>query len=226
MSDAPILLEARGLQKIYGAGASQVCALAGVDFLLRQSEIVVLLGPSGSGKSTLLNCMAGILLPDRGEVEVDGVMVNTLGESARDRFRAGTIGLVFQTFNLLQPFSALENVLLGAVFGGRGGAARARAAELLERVGLGDRKHHRPSELSVGQAQRVAICRALVNEPKLILADEPLGNQDRATGREVLQLLLTLARERGTTVVMVTHDEESAAAMQRTVDLAKLKEAS
>lgn len=220
------MIRIRNLEKTYRRGSDAVVACRVGALEIAAGEQVALIGRSGSGKSTLLNCMAGILLPDRGEVEVDGVMVNTLGESARDRFRAGTIGLVFQTFNLLQPFSALENVLLGAVFGGRGGAARARAAELLERVGLGDRKHHRPSELSVGQAQRVAICRALVNEPKLILADEPLGNQDRATGREVLQLLLTLARERGTTVVMVTHDEESAAAMQRTVDLAKLKEAS
>jgi ABC-type lipoprotein export system ATPase subunit len=135
--------------------------------------------------------------------------------------------MVFQTFNLLQPFTALENVLLGAVFAHRRAAAmRERARALLERVGLGDRMHHRPSELSVGQQQRVAICRALVNEPDLILADEPLGNQDRQTGREVLGLLLAIAREGQRTVLMVTHDPDSAALMQRTVDLADLRRAS
>ena len=216
------MIRIRNLEKTYRRGSESVvaCRVGALD--IAAGEQVALIGRSGSGKSTLLNCMAGILRPDRGEVVVDGVDVTSLGESARDLFRARTLGLVFQTFNLLQPFTALENVLLGAVFGGAGGKARARAGELLERVGLGARRNHRPSELSVGQAQRVAICRALVNDPKLILADEPLGNQDRATGREVLQLLLTLARERGSTVVMVTHDEESAAAMQRTVDLGEL----
>src|SRR5690606_25480799 len=190
-------------------------------------EQVALVGRSRSGKSTLLNMIAGVLLPDSGAVQVDGVEVTRLGEAARDRFRGQRIGLVFQTFNLLQPFTALENVLLGALFGrGSDAAARERALELLRRVGLGDRLHHRPAELSVGQAQRVALCRALINQPKLILADEPLGNQDRATGREALALLLDLAREQGSTVVMVTHDPESASLMQRTIDLQELRAAS
>ena len=132
-------------------------------------------------------------------------------------------GMVFQTFNLLQPFTALENVMLGAVFGkGHGHDLREKSEKLLQRVGLGDRMHHRPNELSVGQAQRVAMARALINEPQLILADEPLGNQDKATGREVLQLLLEMAREGERTVVMVTHDPDSAAQMQRVIELKDL----
>jgi putative ABC transport system ATP-binding protein len=131
---------------------------------------------------------------------------------------------VFQTFNLLQPFTALENVVLGSVFArGKRQAVRDRAADLLGRVGLGDRLDHRPNELSVGQAQRVALCRALINQPDLVLADEPLGNQDRQSGTEALRLLLELARERRATVVMVTHDPLSATQMQRTVDLAELR---
>ena len=132
--------------------------------------------------------------------------------------------MVYQTFNLLQPFSALENVLMGALFGrGAGGDARQRAEALLEQVGLGERLHHRPSELSVGQVQRVAICRALINDPELVLMDEPLGNQDKATGGQVLDLMLQIATDAGKTVVMVTHDPESAERMQRTVDLATLR---
>jgi lipoprotein-releasing system ATP-binding protein len=186
----------------------------------------LILGLSGSGKTTLLHILAGILRPDRGEVEVVGQRLDRLGEAARDRHRGRHIGMVYQTFNLLQPFTALENVLLGALFGrGAGGDAKARAEALLAQVGLGDRLHHRPAQLSVGQVQRVAICRALVNEPELILMDEPLGNQDRATGGQVLDLLLRLARDGGKTVVMVTHDPESATRMQRTVDLATLRPA-
>jgi putative ABC transport system ATP-binding protein len=221
------MIAVRNLVKTYRRGPETVVACR-VDHLdVAAGEQVALVGRSGSGKSTLLNVLAGILLPDGGEVVVDGVAVNELGENARDRFRADRIGLVFQTFNLLQPFTALENVLLGAVFArGTDGATRARAQALLERVGLRDRMHHRPAELSVGQAQRVALCRALVNEPKLILADEPLGNQDKATGADALRLLLELARERGSTVVMVTHDPESAQMMGRTIDLHQLRAAS
>ena len=132
--------------------------------------------------------------------------------------------MVFQTFNLLQPFTALENVMLGAVFGkGHGEDVRQRSESLLRRVGLGDRLDHRPNELSVGQAQRVAICRAMINQPQLILADEPLGNQDKATGREVLRLLVEMAREGERTVVMVTHDPASAAQMERIVELRDLR---
>jgi ABC-type lipoprotein export system ATPase subunit len=220
------MIQLRNVQKSYSRGGHTVLACA-VDRLdIQAGEQVALIGRSGTGKTTLLHILAGILRPDQGEVTVVGQRLDRLGEAARDRHRGQHIGMVYQTFNLLQPFTALENVLLGALFGrGAGGDARARAEALLQQVGLGDRMQHRPSELSVGQVQRVAICRALINDPELILMDEPLGNQDRATGGQVLDALLELAARGGKTVVMVTHDPESAKRMQRTVDLATLRPA-
>ena len=218
------MISIRDLEKCYSRGGERVVACDVGVLDVAAGEHVALVGPSGLGKTTLLNMMAGITLPDRGLVEVAGVAVNKLSEGARDRFRAKHVGMVFQTLNLLMPFSAVENVLLGAVFGrGHHRGTRVRAEYLLERVGLRDRIHHRPNELSLGQAQRVAMCRALINDPELILADEPLGNQDKATGREVMGLLLELAGESDRTVLMVTHDPESAEQMQRTVDLADLR---
>ncbi|MCU0863687.1 MAG: ABC transporter ATP-binding protein [Planctomycetes bacterium] len=218
------MIQLRNVQKSYSRGGHTVLACA-VDRLdIQAGEQVALIGRSGTGKTTLLHILAGILRPDQGEVTVVGQRLDRLGEAARDRHRGQHIGMVYQTFNLLQPFTALENVLLGALFGrGAGGDARARAEALLQQVGLGERMQHRPSELSVGQVQRVAICRALINDPELILMDEPLGNQDRATGGQVLDVLLELAARGGKTVVMVTHDPESATRMQRTVDLATLR---
>jgi ABC-type lipoprotein export system ATPase subunit len=220
------MIQLRNVQKSYSRGGHTVLACA-VDRLdIQAGEQVALIGRSGTGKTTLLHILAGILRPDQGEVTVVGQRLDRLGEAARDRHRGQHIGMVYQTFNLLQPFTALENVLLGALFGrGAGGDARARAEALLQQVGLGERMQHRPSELSVGQVQRVAICRALINDPELILMDEPLGNQDRATGGQVLDVLLELAARGGKTVVMVTHDPESATRMQRTVDLATLRPA-
>jgi ABC-type lipoprotein export system ATPase subunit len=214
------MIHLRNVEKRYARGSESVLACA-VDRLdIAPGEQVALVGRSGTGKTTLLHILAGILRPDCGEVEVAGARLDQLGESARDRHRGRHIGMVYQTFNLLQPFTALENVLLGALFGrGAGGDARGRAESLLQKVGLGERMHHRPRELSVGQVQRVAICRALVNDPDLVLMDEPLGNQDKATGGQVLDLLLQIARDGNKTVVMVTHDPESATRMQRTVDL-------
>jgi ABC-type lipoprotein export system ATPase subunit len=218
------MIHLRHVEKRYARGSESVLACA-VDRLdIQKGEQVALVGRSGTGKTTLLHILAGILRPDCGEVEVAGARLDQLGESARDRHRGRHIGMVYQTFNLLQPFTALENVLLGALFGrGAGGDARARAESLLQKVGLGERMHHRPRELSVGQVQRVAICRALVNDPDLVLMDEPLGNQDKATGGQVLDLLLQIARDGNKTVVMVTHDPESATRMQRTVDLSTLR---
>ena len=209
-------------QQDHSVGACEVTELS-----IDSGEHVALVGRSGSGKTTLLHILAGILRPDQGRVEIAGIELDSLSEAARDRFRGRHIGMVYQTFNLLQPFTALENVLLGALFG-RGADSRAqrRGAELLDRVGLGDRLHHRPNQLSVGQVQRVAICRALINDPELILMDEPLGNQDKETGGQVLDVLLQLAQEGGKTVVMVTHDPESAARMQRTIDLQALRRTS
>ena len=218
------MIRLRDVHKGYTVGDRRVDACA-VDHLeIARGEQVALIGRSGSGKTTLLHILAGILRPDRGEVEIVGARLDAMNEAARDRHRGRHIGMVYQTFNLLQPFTALENVLLGALFGrGAGGDAKARAEALLAKVGLGDRMHHRPKELSVGQVQRVAICRALVNDPELILMDEPLGNQDRATGVQVLDLLLQLARDGDKTVVMVTHDPESSKRMQRTVELEALR---
>ena len=218
------MIHLRDISKSYSRGEQAVLACA-VDRLdVEAGEQVALIGRSGTGKTTLLHILAGILRADRGEVEIVGQRLDQLGEAARDRHRGRHIGMVYQTFNLLQPFTALENVLMGALFGrGAGGDARQRAEALLQQVGLADRMHHRPSELSVGQVQRVAICRALINDPELVLMDEPLGNQDKATGGQVLDLMLQIAADDGKTVVMVTHDPESAARMERTVDLATLR---
>ena len=218
------MIHLRDVQKSYSRGKQSVLACA-VDRLdIQTGEQVALIGRSGTGKTTVLHILAGILRPDCGEIEVAGRRLDMMGEAARDRHRGRNIGMVYQTFNLLQPFTALENVLLGALFGaGAGGHARDRASSLLEKVGLGERMHHRPGELSVGQVQRVAICRALINDPELILMDEPLGNQDKATGGQVLDLMLQIASDDCKTVVMVTHDPDSAKRMQRTVDLAALR---
>lgn len=218
------MIRLRDVQKSYRQGERAVLACAVDHLAIAAGEQVALVGRSGTGKTTLLHILAGILRPDGGEVEIVGKRIDELGEAARDRHRGKHIGMVYQTFNLLQPFTALENVLLGALFGrGAGHDAKERAAALLGRVGLGERLHHRPGEMSVGQVQRVAICRALINDPELILMDEPLGNQDRATGGQVLDLLLQIATEGKKTVVMVTHDPESAKRMQRTIDLASLR---
>ncbi len=218
------MIHLHDVKKHYRQDERSVLACEVTDLRIEKGEQVALVGRSGTGKTTLLHVLAGILRADSGTVEIAGQRIDTMTEAQRDRFRGQHIGMVYQTFNLLQPFTALENVLLGALFGrGAGHGAEARAKSLLERVGLAERMHHRPSELSVGQVQRVAICRALVNDPEVILMDEPLGNQDKATGAQVLDLLLQLAREGGKTVVMVTHDPESALRMQRTVDLATLR---
>ena len=218
------MIHLRDVSKSYSRAEQTVLACA-VDRLdVEAGEQVALVGRSGSGKTTLLHILAGILRADVGEVTVVGKRLDQLGEAARDRHRGRHIGMVYQTFNLLQPFTALENVLMGALFGrGATGDARSRAEALLREVGLADRMHHRPAELSVGQVQRVAICRALINDPELVLMDEPLGNQDRATGGQVLDLMLQIASEQKKTVVMVTHDPTSAERMQRTVDLATLR---
>lgn len=218
------MIHLHDVTKTYRQGERAVVACDVGDLRIARGEQVALIGRSGTGKTTLLHVLAGILRPDTGVVEIAGQRLDTLSESQRDRFRGQHIGMVYQTFNLLQPFTAFENVMLGALFGrGAGAIVEARARQLLERVGLGDRMHHRPSELSVGQVQRVAICRALVNDPEVVLMDEPLGNQDRATGAQVLDLLLQIAKEGDKTVVMVTHDPDSATRMQRTVDLATLR---
>ncbi|HXI84432.1 MAG TPA: ABC transporter ATP-binding protein [Verrucomicrobiae bacterium] len=191
-------------------------------FELGAGEQAVLVGESGSGKSTLLNLIAGILLPDEGEIAVNGTDPTKLSEAARDRFRAANIGYVFQSFNLLQGFTALENVLLGQMFGsGDGGADRA--IQLLKSVGLEHRLHHKPRAMSVGEQQRVAIARALVNAPSLVLADEPTGSLDAKNGMLVLELLRRICTEGNHTLLLVTHDPQVMKSFENVVRLEDLR---
>ena len=188
-------------------------------FALAAGEQVALRGESGSGKTTFLNLIAGILAADAGRVVIDGVDLTALSEPQRDRLRAGKIGYIFQTFNLLQGFTVLENVVLGMSFGPRG-ADRAQARAMLERVGLGHRLDHFPRQLSTGQQQRVAVARALANRPKLVLADEPTGNLDRRHGREALALIREVCREQEAALLLVSHDEEVLAQFELRRDFA------
>ena len=174
-------------------------------FALAAGEQAALHGESGSGKTTFLHLVAGILAADEGRIEIDGSDMAALPEPARDRLRAAKLGYIFQTFNLLQGYTVLENVLLGMAFGPRG-ADRGHARELLERVGLGQRLHHHPRQLSTGQQQRVAVSRALANRPKLVLADEPTGNLDHRHAREALALIREVCRENGAALLLVSHD--------------------
>ena len=175
-------------------------------FSLAEKTQVALSGESGSGKTTLLNLIAGILKPDSGVVTVTGVEMSALTEAGRDRLRASTIGYIFQSFNLLQGYTCLENVLLGMSFGA--GVDRPYAQELLRRVGLADRMRHYPRQLSSGQQQRVAVARALANRPKLVLADEPTGNLDHKNAREALALIRENCAEAGASLLLVSHDRE------------------
>ncbi len=190
-------------------------------FALGAGEQLALRGESGSGKTTLLHLIAGILAPDAGHIVIDGVALTALSESRRDRLRAEKLGYIFQTFNLLQGYTVLENVVLGMSFGGQG-VDRAHARQLLERMGLGDRLHHFPRQLSTGQQQRVAVARALVNRPKLVLADEPTGNLDRRHAREALALIRTVCREHHAALLLVSHEEEVLGSFERIQDFALL----
>ena len=177
-------------------------------------EQVALLGPSGGGKTTLLNVISGITLPDSGSVVLDNIDLAKLHEVRRDRFRAQKIGFVFQTFNLLAAFTALENVLLGMSFSGRG-VDRRRATELLKQVGLAHRLHHKPARMSVGEQQRVAVARSLANRPSLLLADEPTANVDVANQQTILDLICNACREHSISLLMVTHSLEVAGRFSR-----------
>ena len=188
---------------------------------LRQQ--LALEGESGSGKTTFLNLIAGILKPDSGSIVIDGKEMTALNEPARDRLRATTIGYIFQTFNLLQGYTCLENVLLGMSFGA--GVDRAFAEVLLERVGLASRLSHRPRQLSTGQQQRVAVARALANKPKLVLADEPTGNLDRHNARESLALIRETCRENGAALLLVSHDREVLAQFEHVQRFAAINDA-
>jgi putative ABC transport system ATP-binding protein len=213
-------IEARGIVKVFGDGEGAVRALDGVDLVVRQGEMVAIMGPSGSGKSTLLHIVGALESPTEGTVAVAGERYDGLDDEGLTRLRRDRIGFIFQFFNLLSTLTAEENVLLPALIARRADAAtRARARALLELVGLGERATHTPAELSGGQQQRVSIARALLMEPRLVLADEPTGNLDTRSGREVLRVLRELNRAEGRTILMVTHDPAAAAAADRVLFL-------
>jgi ABC-type lipoprotein export system ATPase subunit len=205
------VLRLEGVGKTYRRGDEQVNVLAAFDFAVNAGEFVVVTGPSGAGKSTLLHIAGGLDAPDCGTVAVNGQDVWSMGTGARAAFRRRNLGFVFQFFNLVPMLTAVENVSLPLVLDGMSArSADARAEGLLARVGLGDRARHRPAELSGGQMQRVAVARALVARPSLVLADEPTGNLDSHSSTEVLNLLRSLSDEDGAAVVMVTHDQAAA----------------
>ena len=213
VKQADIVLEARGLRKVFDTGGEGLEVLKGVDLVVRAGELVAVMGESGVGKSTLLHLLGTLDLPTAGQLQIAGTDVLNLGDQALSRFRNRHIGFVFQFHYLLPEFTALENVLLPARVAG--GDRRQEALELMDAVGLADRLHHRPGALSGGECQRVAMVRALVTEPLVVLADEPSGNLDEATSASLHQLLAGLARERGQAFVVMTHDRMLAQSMDR-----------
>lgn len=225
MSQSPVILKAENVHKSYRMGATKVNVLKGADLAVQEGEFVAIIGASGSGKSTLLHVLGGLDRPDKGVIQFDGRDLNRVRARELNKFRNERVGFVFQFYHLLDELSVLENVLLPAmvsrsVVGWMTSrrVARKRAADLLEQLGLGPRAGHKPYQLSGGERQRVAIGRALMNEPKLLLADEPTGNLDSATGNGILNVFETLNRA-GQTIVMVTHDERIARKAQRIVTL-------
>jgi len=214
------LIRAENLTKIYGSGDAAVTALDHVRLTVEAGEFVAIMGPSGCGKSTLLHMLGGLDRPTEGQVTIDGSALASLSDDALTQIRRRKIGFVFQFFNLMPTLSAEENVSLPLLLDGkRAREIRPRVEAALEAVGLGHRRRHRPDELSGGEMQRVAIARALVIEPKLILADEPTGNLDSATGEQVLDLIGRANRDRGATIVLVTHDLKAAAHATRLVTM-------
>ena len=204
------MIELRGVSKTVESGGRPLTILHPLDLRVEAGSFLAILGPSGSGKSTLLGLIAGLDAPTTGEILIDGVDIAQLDEDALAHLRGGRIGFVFQFFHLVPSLTAQENVQIPMEIAGRADAA-ARAAALLREVGLQDRGHHYPKQLSGGEQQRVALARALANDPPIILADEPTGNLDSATGRHIMDLLLDVRRTRGTTLVLVTHDPALAA---------------
>ena len=219
----PAMLAIQGLTKSYRSPEGGLTAVVDVPaFSLGAGEQLALRGESGSGKTTFLHLIAGILGADSGRIEIDGVNMAALSEPKRDRLRAEKIGYIFQTFNLLQGYTVLENVLLGMSFGP--GADRAQARAVLERVGLGDRMHYFPRQLSTGQQQRVAVARALANRPKLVLADEPTGNLDRRNATESLALIRETCHEVGAALLLVSHDENSLVQFSQVKDFTEINQ--
>lgn len=216
-----MMIVARNLEQTYLSGGKPLTVLSSIDLSIERESFTAIVGPSGSGKTTLLGLLAGLDRPSAGNVSIDGTDLNALTEDERARFRARNIGFVFQQFQLIPTLTALENVLVPLELAGEHGAhTRARAEDLLARVGLADRWHHYPMQLSGGEQQRVALARAFANNPKLLFADEPTGNLDSETGHRIIDMILGLNQEQHTTLVLVTHDGELAARAHRTVRLA------
>jgi putative ABC transport system ATP-binding protein len=214
----PVIV-AEDLTKIYMMGEVEVRALNGVNVEIEHGEVIAIMGPSGSGKSTLMNILGCLDRPSGGSYVLDGETVSTLNDDQLASIRNRKVGFVFQSFNLLARQSALLNVELPLRYSGQSEGRREKARAALESVGLGDRVTHRPTELSGGQQQRVAIARALVNNPAILMADEPTGNLDSKVGKEIMSLLLNLNKEKGTTLIIVTHDPTVAAQTQRVIRL-------
>jgi len=217
MSDHVIVAD--DLRKIYKMGDMEVQALCGLSCTIDRGEVVAIVGPSGSGKSTLMNILGCLDHPSSGDYYLDGEHVSELRDDQLADIRNRKVGFVFQSFNLLSRATAVSNVELPLRYSGKREGRKDRAREALQAVGLGDRMTHRPTELSGGQQQRVAIARAIVNNPAIIMADEPTGNLDSKVGQEIIDLLLKLNKERGTTLIIVTHDPKVAAQAQRVIHI-------
>ena len=201
-------VETEDLTKVYSSGKIQVVALADVSLSLKEGKFRGVTGPSGSGKSTLMNLLGGLDTPSSGRIKVQGKFISELNAEELALYRRHQVGMIFQSFNLVSPYTAMENVALPLLFAGVAKKERnKRAGEMLTRVGLYPRKDHRPSELSGGEQQRVAIARALINQPKILLADEPTGNVDSETSRQIVQTLSDLNKKQGLTVIMISHEE-------------------
>ena len=221
MTSHEYMLEARGLCKTYRNGAVPLEVLKGIDLQIAEQGFVAVTGPSGAGKSTLLHLLAGLDVPTEGEVLWKGRSLSSLSDRERARFRNRTVGVVFQFYHLLPELSALENVMLPGLVNGQGSrrALRERALEVLSQVGLKDRALHTPSQLSGGELQRAAIARALINQPTMILCDEPTGNLDSNTGQHVVEVLMGLHRRQGMGLVLVTHEHALAELADRWIEL-------
>ena len=214
------MVETRGLRKVYRVGDEKVVALGNINITIETGQVCCILGTSGSGKSTLLNQLAGLEKPTRGEVYIKGHLISKMNEQQLAKFRQRHIGFVFQSYNLIQGMTAIENVALPLMFRGVEKKTREKKAkEMLQEVGLGGRMTHKPNEMSGGQQQRVGIARAFVAEPEVVFADEPTGNLDTKTTKEIMQLFLRFAREKNTTIILVTHDRSLAEYCDRIITI-------